>query len=291
MSFAPYRSEEDKLDRYLNGFATQSFRDQADRDYIAARLACRYELFPQFLWSSQQALEKYFKAILLYNRVKATKVGHDINEAARLAAGLSFKIELSKRSEEFVDLIATHGEFRYLDVPFHVHGHLLIDLDFTVWELRRYCQVLHVFGKVLPEEEQVLLEEAHKRLAASTVEPRYKFRIHNGLLESIIAKRSHPSRAALLWQNPCFSARKRSSIRAKNHVNAQNPHLTHYPQMLEELLKYVYMPKKIADAYRAHLAAKLAEEAEAKKMPLMLRPLKEWFRRVLGVDWKSASGR
>lgn len=36
MSFAPYQSEEDKLDRYLNGFATQSFRDQADRDYIAA---------------------------------------------------------------------------------------------------------------------------------------------------------------------------------------------------------------------------------------------------------------
>lgn len=40
LPFALYTSEEDKLDRYLNSFATQSFRDQADRDYIAARLAC-----------------------------------------------------------------------------------------------------------------------------------------------------------------------------------------------------------------------------------------------------------
>lgn len=265
MSFAPYQSEEDKLDRYLNGFATQSFRDQADRDYIAARLACRYELFPQFLWASQQAIEKYLKAILLYSRVKATKVGHDINEAMRLAAGLPFKIELSDRSRTFVDLIATYGEFRYIDVPFHVYGYVLVDLDLTVWELRRYCQVLYVFDKVLPAEEQALLDEAHKRLQASSTEPRYKFRLHNGLLESIIAKRSHPSRPALLWQNPYFSARKRSMVKVKNHLNTQHPHLTHYPQMLEELLKYVYMPKKIADAYRAHLAATVTEESKAKK--------------------------
>lgn len=71
-------SEQDKLERFVNGFGTQSFRDQADRDYIAARLACRHELFPQFLWSSHQAIEKYLKAILLYNRIKANQVGHDL---------------------------------------------------------------------------------------------------------------------------------------------------------------------------------------------------------------------
>lgn len=271
MSIPPYRNEEDKLDRYLNSFSTQSFRDQADRDYIAARLACRYELFPQFLWSSQQALEKYLKAILLYNRIKATSVGHDIKEAMRLTAGLSFKICLSKRSEIFIDLIATYGEFRYLDVPFHVYGHVLVDLDLTVWELRRYCQVLYVFGKVLPEDEQFLLQEAHERLEASNTEPRYKFRLHNGLLESVIANRSHPSRTALLWQNACFGARKRSTVTVKNYLNAQNPHLTHYPEMLEELLKYIFMPKKIADAYRANLAATSAQEAKAKENPSMRR--------------------
>lgn len=266
MSFAPYTSEEDKLGRYLNAFATQSFRDQADRDYIAARLACRYELFPQFLWSSQQALEKYLKAILLYNRVKATRIGHDLCKAMKLTEGLPFKIELSKRSRKFLDFIATYGEFRYLDVPFHVAGPVLIDLDLTVWELRRYCQVLNVFGKILPADEQSLLDEARERVDASSTEPRYKFRLHHGLLESIIQKRSHPSRAALLWQNPCFGSRKRATVKAKDHLNAQNPHLTHYPQMLEEVLKYVFVPPKVATAYRAHLAATmLAEEDDAKK--------------------------
>lgn len=250
-----YTSEQDKLDRFLNSFATQSFRDQADRDYIAARLACRYELFPQFLWSSHQAVEKYLKAILLYNRVEATKVRHDINKALALTGTLPFKIELSKRSLKFIDLVATFGEFRYIDVPFHVLGHVLIDLDLTVWELRRYCQVLNVFGKVLPAEEQALLDEALKRLQDSKAEPRHKFRLHNGLLEKVISDRAHPSRAALLWQNACFSARRRSTIKVKHHLNAQNPHLTHYPQMLDELLKYVFIPPKVADAYRAHLAS------------------------------------
>lgn len=78
MTYAPYTSEQDKLDRHINSFATQSFRDQADRDYIVSRLACRYELFPQFLWSAHQAIEKYLKAILVYNRVKAKNVGHDL---------------------------------------------------------------------------------------------------------------------------------------------------------------------------------------------------------------------
>jgi len=63
MSQSPYVNVHDRLERSLNSFATQSFRDQADRDYIAARLACRYELFPQFSCSSHQAIEKYLKAI------------------------------------------------------------------------------------------------------------------------------------------------------------------------------------------------------------------------------------
>jgi len=137
MSFAPYMSEQDKLDRYVNSFGTQSFRDQADRDYVAARLACRHELFPQFLWASHQAIEKYLKAILLFNRVKATRVGHDLALALSLTETLPFKIELSSRSRKFIAHLAEVGEFRYIDIPFYVHGHILIDLDLAVWEIRR----------------------------------------------------------------------------------------------------------------------------------------------------------
>src|SRR4051812_47441089 len=109
MSFAPCASKQDKLDRSINAFATQSFRDQADRDYIAARLACRYELFPQFLSAAHQAIEKYLKAILLYNRIKATRVGHSLAHALSLANALSFKIELCPRSRAFIDHLTRCG--------------------------------------------------------------------------------------------------------------------------------------------------------------------------------------
>jgi hypothetical protein len=253
MSFAPYASEEDKLDRFVNAFGTQSFRDQADRDYIAARLACRHELFPQFLWASHQAIEKYLKAILLYNRVKANEVRHDLAQALALSESLPLKIELSTRSRKFIGHLAKAGEFRYIDVPFHVYGHVLIDLDLAVWEIRRYCQVLNVFGKVLPPEEQKQLDAAWSDLACSKNKPRHKFRLQSGLLEKIIDERKHPSHSALLWHNPCFGVRSRATVMAKSHLNAQNSLLYLYPEMLDELLKYVFIPKKLVAGYRQHL--------------------------------------
>jgi hypothetical protein len=217
-------------------------------------LACRHELFPQFLWAAHQAIEKYLKAILLYNRVEATEVGHDLALALSLTEALPFQIELSSRSRKFLAHLAEVGEFRYIDIPFHVHGHILIDLDLAVWEIRRYCQVLNVFGKVLPLDEQKLLDAARSALADSKAEPRHKFRLQNGLLEKVLNDRKHPSRSALLWHNPCYGARTRATVRAKSHLSAQNPLLFLYPEMLDELVKYVFIPKKLVAGYRQHLA-------------------------------------
>jgi len=61
------------LDLLINNFATRSFRDTGDGDYIAARLAYRAQLIPQFLWSSLQAIEKYLKCVLVLNRIRAPR--------------------------------------------------------------------------------------------------------------------------------------------------------------------------------------------------------------------------
>jgi HEPN domain-containing protein len=257
-------NDRDRIERALNSFASQSFRDQADRDYITARLACRAELFPQFLWASHQAVEKYLKAILLYNRIKATGVRHDLLKALSLTTQLPFKIDLSPRSRKFIEHLSKVGEFRYIDVPYHVDGHLLIDVDLTVWELRRYCQVLQVFDKVLPPAEQALLDKARADLAKCGAEPRFKFRVHGGLLEHLLDKPSHPSRSALVWQNACYGVRKREHVRVKAHLHAQNPMLYLRPEILDELLQYVFIPPKLVEGYRAHLAE---IEADPSKRP------------------------
>ena len=261
----PYLNEQDKIDRHINGFATQSFRDQADRDYIAARLACRTDLMPQFLWSAQQAVEKYLKAILLYNRVPAKKVLHNIAAALQLAEAIPrtpFTINLSARSRKFIDHLATYGQNRYIEKPYHVNGHILVDLDLTVWELRRYCQVLSVFGKVLPEKEQKLLAQALSDLTKSDTKPRYKFRVHGGFLEEVLKSPKHPARSALLWNNATFASRKRATVKVRDHMMGGNPLLYLYPEMLDELLKYVSLPDKLEQAYREHLTAIKADPSK-----------------------------
>jgi HEPN domain-containing protein len=66
------------LAAFLNTFALRSFRDIADGDYIAARMAYRADLIPQALWAVEQALEKYLKSILLLQRIKWKNKGHSV---------------------------------------------------------------------------------------------------------------------------------------------------------------------------------------------------------------------
>lgn len=254
--------KKDQLDRRINDFATRSFRDVADGDYIAARLAYRAEVMPQAMWSAQQALEKYLKYILLVNRIPAADVRHDINAALLLVEQLPWKPVLRARSRKFLEHIAAYGEFRYLDVSYFVIGYPILELDMTVWDIRRYCQVLDVFGKVLPPVEQRLLEDAHTMLGTSMERPPHEFRLHGGFLEKVIANAKHPSRSALLWQNAFFSNPRRPNVRLRHNLQAANAPLYLYPDMLEELLKYVYIPKDLRTAYREHFRQIVADPSK-----------------------------
>ena len=245
--------DNNEIDRRVNNFAIRAFRDTADRDYLAARLACRSDLIPQFLWSAQQAIEKYLKCLLLLNRIPAKNVRHDIGKALDLLGRLSFKVELCARSRKFIDHVATYGEYRYLDVSTFAIGTVLVDLDLTVWELRRYCQVLSVFGKRLISVEQEMLDFALEELRLSNSNPQHTFRIKGGYLEEILSNPRHAAREALVWHNPCFGVRSRRTVKARNVMQAFNAPLYLFPEMLDELLNYVFIPKDHVDAWREHL--------------------------------------
>jgi hypothetical protein len=93
----------DDIDRRINDYAFRAFRDIADKDYITARMAEHAELMHQFLWCSQQAVEKYLKCILLLNRIPARDVRHNITSAPKLTKQLPFELDLSERTSEFID--------------------------------------------------------------------------------------------------------------------------------------------------------------------------------------------
>lgn len=101
----------------VNGFAIRSFRDIADGDYIAARMACRAGLVTQFLWAGQQTMEKYLKCILLLNRIEAKKVRHDLGRAmAKIKASGKLSLDLKSGTEEFIERLDQYGQYRYLEV-------------------------------------------------------------------------------------------------------------------------------------------------------------------------------
>jgi HEPN domain-containing protein len=245
--------DNNEIDRRINDFATRAFRDMADRDYLAARLACRADLMPQFLWSAQQAIEKYLKCILLLNRVPARDVRHDINKAMELTKKLSFEVDLSERSQKFINHVASYGEWRYLDVSTFVAGRVLVSLDLAVWELRRYCQVLNVFGKKLIPLEQEMLDAALDDLRLSGTKPRHTFRLSRGYLEDVLDHAEHPARDALVWQNPCYGVRNRRTVKVRDVMQAFNAPLYLFPDMLDDLLKYVFIPPGHVKAWREHL--------------------------------------
>jgi len=107
-------TEEDKL---INNFAIRSFRDIADGDYISARMASRSQLVVQYIWASQQAIEKYLKCILLLNRIPAAEMKHMLRKSlAKIEASPKLSLGLVKSTEKFIDYLDTYGLNRYLEI-------------------------------------------------------------------------------------------------------------------------------------------------------------------------------
>lgn len=224
-------------DHLLNDFAIRSFRDIADGDYIAARMACRAELVIQYLWASQQAIEKYIKCILLLHRIPGRRVRHN------LGAGLSaikhsgkVTLNLTEGTQKFIDYLDQYGVFRYLEVSTHAFGHDLVRLDRSVWELRRFCTLA-------PGPRQAILRDGF---------PAPKVLIPGGYLEAIIDSPKNRARESLLWQNAFFGKRVRKMVKINAWLRATNSPLYLNPHILDEVIKYVYLPKDLEAGYRLH---------------------------------------
>jgi hypothetical protein len=222
-------------DRELNSWAIRSFRDVADGDYIAARLAHRARLPAQFLWASQQTIEKYLKCILFIRRIPATKVKHDLEPALKLIQRSGIDLYLTERAQTFIAQIDRLGRYRYMEASLWVNWHWIVSLDQTVWELRRFCTL------------------DPRATSAELVEGKWapRVRLVGGHLEKILQKRDDPARESLLWHNGYFG-RGRRTITVRGGFTSVNSPLFQHAEVLDEILKYAYVPKDVVKAYREH---------------------------------------
>jgi HEPN domain-containing protein len=219
-------------------------------DYISARMSLRAGLIEQFHWQALQALEKYLKAILLYNRIKAPKINHSLSKALNKAEQLPFKLDLTPLAIEFVKHIDTFGRFRYLEASYFIHGPKLVELDRTVWEVRRYCKVLNYEVSLSDGQKKKMLPLELEAIENSKNHPPQQFRIISGALGKIIDNKGHPARAPLIWQNGFFGKSRRKAVRVQAGFQAKNSPLTLHPEILDAIIEYVYLPKEVVDAYR-----------------------------------------
>ena len=238
------------IEPLLNDFATRSFRDVADQDYIAARLSYRHGLIPQFHWQALQALEKYLKAILLYNRVKAKNINHDLTKALEYTNKLPFKLNLSQITIELIEHIGNFGRFRYLETSYFTYGPKLVQLDRAVWEIRRYCSVLNYDLKLSNDSMKNMLDLEIEKIENSTNQSPNKFRLMGGFLEKVLDNKENIARPALIWQNGFFTKKARKSVKSLDHFSGVNAPLSLHPEILDEVLKYIFIPKEIVNAYK-----------------------------------------
>ena len=254
----------------VNDFAIRSFRETADKDYITARMAYRARLIQPFLWSALHCLEKYVKGILVLNRVKAHK-GHSVLPGIeKMKLHGKFELDLSADTVDFIKKLEDYGaEYRYYEVSYDIRPFDMVRFDRAVWELRRYCQpldcdVIDMNGKTV----NLLTYELDRVHRAKAMREKGTC-VMGGVLENIIEKRDHPAREALIWNNLFFGPSRRKRVKMRPDWEAGNSPFFLHPEIIDEVVKYVYIPNDIAEGVRLfakqNAAKKATAEPDAKK--------------------------
>ena len=210
----------------------------ADQDYILARLALRNRLGAQFIWASQQAIEKYFKTILVFHRSPCKRSKHDLMpllEQSRGIPGLGWVP--SNDLLRFVEYLDVHNPIRYLEGGYYARGKMLATLDDTVWNIRRFCMP--------PEYNSQMARNEPIRPSPSD-----KFDLFGGALERIVESRDDPARRALVWKNLHSGSSARRTVRLTDwDVGVNAPTLD--TKLYGLLLPLVFFPKSTHNHFKA----------------------------------------
>jgi hypothetical protein len=215
----------------LNNIATYCFRDIADNDYISARVLFRYELIHQAYWCSLQSIEKYLKAILLFNGKSVKNISHDIEEPIKTIKAISeIEFYLPKDVISFLRILNNEGNNRYFEYPYAFENLSLFKLDKTVWHIRRYCFCLTGSTTVDDEDVDLLPFNLAKVQDKIYIKYPHKYELVHGELEKILNERKSIKRKQLIWKNIYYGQRRKGTIKVnRNSWVAGNP-----PHFLEE---------------------------------------------------------
>ncbi len=223
----------------LNDVAKRSFRDIADQDYLTARVCFKNNLTFQFLWMSQQAIEKYIKCILLFNRVSVLKINHDLVKGLNAINAIPYlELDLSEKSIDFIKYINNQGPNRYFQKVMYTRGLEIITLDRTVWELRRYCRLLDYQLKTPKGDVIEMLEVELRTIQHTRNVPPHEHKIVDGYLEKRLRDNKYNHGSILTWKNFFFGKTKKNTIKIGRSMQTSLPTQDLHPESLEFFGKF-----------------------------------------------------
>ncbi len=227
-----------ELQLVLNTYALDIFRKQADQDYISARANYRMRLRQQCLWSAHQAIEKYLKAILLFNGKSARffnksestqkqEFGHNLDALVTEVKKIELlKIEFEPEDEKLISYLSLlGGANRYLSKTSYNTSDFLHRLDKLIWHIRRYCQYIPDRGigsKVVVMGLQEAIVNSINN--PSNKKTPHQFKLDRGELESVISRNSKdPARKALVWANLWYGKKQRYKVLYDSFSSSEIP--------------------------------------------------------------------
>ena len=86
-----------------------------------------------------------------------------------------------------------------------------------------------------------------------------------GVLEKIIEQKDHPAREALVWKNLFFGPSRRKGVMMRSNWESGNSPFFLHPEIIDEVLKYVYIPKDIAEGVRQFAQKEIVEKAKVEE--------------------------
>jgi HEPN domain-containing protein len=237
-------------------FIDRSFRDMADKDYIAVRILYRANLGPQFLWAAEQAMEKYLKGVLLYNDVSTIKLVHNLEKALKALGQITdIPFDIPDDVRQFIRRLNEEGTNRYFEYPAAALGEELLQLDRAVWCIRRYCYWMRgTAGPATAPVERLPLELA--RVHALQEKDVHKFRITGGYLEKILGTPKARLRQHLVWKNFYYGSYTKRHIK-RFTLQAWSAIPIHFrrPEIFDDLARLVRFSKPVEDYFRTRKGA------------------------------------
>jgi hypothetical protein len=197
----------------------------------------RLRLRQQFLWSGQQAIEKYLKAILLYNGKSARYIDpsaknkiefrHDLDALHREVSKLpSIGYRVVGENERFLSYLSRFGAGnRYLSRSSYNTSDALPRLDRLVWTVRRYCQYIPDRGIGLKSSVAGMRDAVIRQINNPQFDERpIDFSLFHGELEDILRRDLRDiTRQALVWANMWYGSRQRSKIKYHSFNSSEIP--------------------------------------------------------------------